>query len=392
MHIIGAVHGIRPLFTTPMIISSSRPTFVFKKRVDSALRKSAQRMQIMNNINSTWQPPEKWTAVETIDAHTGGEPLRIITDGLPPLKGSTILAKRRYMEQELDEYRQALLWEPRGHADMYGAVLTEPNDEQADFGVLFLHNEGYSTMCGHGIIALAKVVGDTDLLGINITDDEVTIDTPAGRVTADLYRETEGFVESVEFTNVPSFVYAQNQTVTVPPWGSVKFDIAFGGAFYAFCDAEQFGIELSANNFRELVEIGQAVKEAVSQSIEIKHPNTDDLGFLYGTILTGNPQDENADSRNICVFANGEVDRCPTGTGVSGRVALQATKEVLSKGEAFTVESIVGSKFIGSYRETVDFEGYSAICPRVRGSAHITGRHQFFINPSDPFSEGFFLR
>ncbi|WP_049972594.1 proline racemase family protein [Haladaptatus cibarius] len=345
----------------------------------------------MNATDPTWQPPEEWTEIETVDAHTGGEPLRVITNGLPPLEGTTVRAKRRYMEQELDEYRRALMWEPRGHADMYGAVVTEPNDDDADFGVLFLHNEGYSTMCGHGIIALAKIAADTNLLGITPNHDEIVIDTPAGRVTAVVYRH-KGVVESVEFTNVPSFVYARDQTVHVPPWGTIRFDIAFGGAFYAFCDAEQFDVKLNADHFGEIVEIGQTIKEAIAKEVKVEHPESDDLGFLYGTILTGDPEDENADSRNVCVFANGEVDRCPTGTGVSARIALQSSAGSLSPDETFEVESIVGSKFVGSYTEATDYEGYSAIYPRVRGYAHITGQHEFFIDPADPFGKGFFLR
>lgn len=346
----------------------------------------------MNNLNPTWTAPAEWTSIKTIDAHTGGEPLRVVTDGLPPLQGATVLAKRRYMEQELDEYRKALMWEPRGHADMYGAVLTEPNDNEADFGVVFMHNEGYSTMCGHGIIALAKLVAETDLLASDFEDDPVVIDAPAGRIEADIAHDEEGAVDTVEFTNVPSFVYAHNETVDVPPWGTIEFDIAYGGAFYAYCDAKQFDVELKPANFRALIDIGQAVKKAVSQAIEIEHPDEDDLGFLYGTILTDEPQNETADSRNVCIFADGEVDRCPTGTGVSGRVALQAAANTLAENEPFAVESIIGSKFVGSYTATTQCGEYQAVYPKVRGTAHITGRHEFMVDPEDPVGEGFFLR
>lgn len=336
-----------------------------------------------------WQPPADWTTVETIDTHTGGEPLRVVLNGLPPLAGDTLLEKRRYMERKLDAYRKALIWEPRGHADMYGAIPTEPDTERADFGALFMHNEGYSTMCGHGIVALATIAAETEYLPD--VESEIAIDTPAGLVVAEIEHDGDR-VDTVEFTNVPSFVVARHETVSVPEWGTIEFDLAFGGAFYAYCDVSQFDVDLTPAAFRELIEIGTAVTRAVDDAVEIEHPHEDDLGFLYGTILTGDAHGADADSRNVCVFADGEVDRCPTGTGVSGRVALRAAAGELDRGERFVVESIVGSTFTGSYTETTDFGGYEAVRPRVEGSAHITGRHRFVVDPADPFGEGFVLR
>ncbi|MGN8213787.1 proline racemase family protein [Halococcus salifodinae] len=335
-----------------------------------------------------WHPPTDWTTIETIDTHTGGEPLRVVLDGLPPLVGDTVLEKRRYVERELDAYRKALIWEPRGHADMYGAIPTAPDTERADFGVLFMHNEGYSTMCGHGIVALATIAAETEYLPD--VENEIAIDTPAGLVVAEIERDGDR-VDAVEFTNVPSFVVARNETVSVPEWGTIEFDVAFGGAFYAYCDAGQFDVDLTPAEFRDLIEIGTTVTRAVDDAVEIEHPYEDDLGFLYGTILTGDAHTD-ADSRNVCVFADGEVDRCPTGTGVSGRVALRAAAGELDRRERFVVESIVGSTFAGSYMETTDFGEYDAVRPRVEGSAHITGRHQFVVDPADPFDEGFVLR
>jgi len=335
-----------------------------------------------------WRPPADWTTIETIDTHTGGEPLRVVLDGLPPLAGDTLLEKRRYVERELDAYRKALIWEPRGHADMYGAIPTTPDTERADLGVLFMHNEGYSTMCGHGIVALATIAAETEYLPD--VESEIAIDTPAGLVVAEIERDGDR-VGAVEFTNVPSFVVARNETVIVPEWGTIEFDVAFGGAFYAYCDAAQFGVDLTPAEFRDLIEVGTAVTRAVDDAVEIEHPHEDDLGFLYGTILTGDAHAD-ADSRNVCVFADGEVDRCPTGTGVSGRIALRAAAGDLDRGERFVVESIVGSTFAGSYEETTDFGGHDAVRPRIAGSAHVTGRHRFVVDPADPFDEGFVLR
>lgn len=350
---------------------------------------ATENWQPMTTADGEWRPPSDWTTIKTIDTHTGGEPLRVVLDGLPPLEGNTLLEKRRYMKRELDGFRKALVWEPRGHADMYGAIPTEPDTERADFGVLFMHNEGYSTMCGHGIIALATIAAETNLLAD--IDDEIAIDTPAGLVVAEIERDGSRVI-SVTFTNVPSFVVAQNQTMSVPEWGTIEFDIAFGGAFYAYCDVSQFDIDLLPANFRELIEAGTVVTRAVEDAYEVEHPHENELGFLYGTVLTGEAHSTDADSRNVCVFADGEVDRCPTGTGVSGRVALRAAAGDLAPGDRFIVESIVGSTFVGSYQESAAVDGNDAVRPQIEGSAHLVGQHRFVIDPADPFDEGFILR
>ncbi len=204
-----------------------------------------------------WQPPDGWVKITAIDAHTAGEPLRVITSGYPELPGDTILEKRRYAKENLDHLRKALMWEPRGHADMYGCLVTEPVTADGTLGVIFLHNEGYSSMCGHGIIGLAKVALDTGI--IEAQGDEVTIkmDTPAGRVTA-LAQRQHGIVQDVSFLNVPSFVYALDQVVDVPGVGQITYDIAFGGAFYAYCRAEQAGVRVNGGSFQPIDRGGHA--------------------------------------------------------------------------------------------------------------------------------------
>ena len=336
----------------------------------------------------TWTPPSEWTRVTTIDAHAAGEPLRVVTGGIPPIPGDTILAKRRYARENLDHLRRALMFEPRGHADMYGCILTEPVTSDGDYGVLFLHNEGYSTMCGHGVIALVTVLFETSMLEAR---EVVRLDTPAGRVTAranfDRHR-----VRSVAFENVPSFAYRLDQSVEVPGIGKVRYDIGFGGAFYAYCKAEGLGVRIVPEEFRLLIDTGMAVKRAVMESQEIKHPFEEDLGFLYGTIIDGPPAGEGANSRNVCIFAEGEVDRSPTGTGVSGRVALEHAKGRLGAGESFVIESLIGTRFTGRVVRETTCGNYAAIVPEVEGSAWITGRHEFLIAPDDPLKEGFILR
>lgn len=340
---------------------------------------------------ASWLPSKDKLQITTIDAHTGGEPLRIITKGLPAIHGNTILEKRRYMQENLDHFRKMLMWEPRGHTDMYGCIITAPTTNQADFGVLFMHNEGYSTMCGHGIIAVTKVALECGLIPIKANLTEVRIDSPAGLIKA--YAKIDNHsVTSVSFLSVPSFVQALDQTVDIKGIGKVNYDIAYGGAFYAYVDANEAGVSLSSKGYNELIIKGMAIKKAVMEKFECKHPFEQDLNFLYGTIFTGAPLNNNSDSRNVCIFANGEVDRSPTGTGVSGRMAIQFAKGKLEAGESMTIEGIVGSSFTCKVKETVKFGQYEAVIPEVEGTAFITGKHTFIIDPADPLRDGFILR
>ncbi len=338
-----------------------------------------------------WRPPEHWLRITTIDAHTGGEPFRVITGGYPELQGDTILARRRYARENLDHLRTALMWEPRGHADMYGCIVTPPVSPGADIGVLFMHNEGYSTMCGHGIIAITKVALETGLLPMAAPETTIRIDTPAGLVTAHA-QIVRGQVTSVRFHNVASFVLALDETVFVPGLGEVRYDLAFGGAFYAYVQAADVGLTCTPEDFRPIIEKGVAIKRAIMASRPIPHPFEDDLSFLYGTIFVGPPLGKGAHSRNVCVFAEGEVDRCPTGTGVSGRLAIHHARGEIDPGETMVVESIIGTRFRGRIVEKTTFGSYPALIPEIEGSAHITGRHEFLIDPDDPQRDGFVLR
>jgi trans-L-3-hydroxyproline dehydratase len=338
-----------------------------------------------------WQPPPGWLRLTTLDAHAAGEPLRIVTGGFPDLPGATILEKRRFARENLDHLRKALMWEPRGHADMYGCLITEPVTPGSHLGVLFLHNEGYSSMCGHGIIALTTAVCECGLVALPEGLQALRIDTPAGLVEA-APNWRDGRVESVSFLNVPSFVHSLGRRVDVPGVGPVACDIAFGGAFYAFCRAEALGVRLVPEEFRKLIDLGMRVKTAVMDTLPIRHPFEPDLGFLYGTIIMGPPHDAGHFGRNVCVFADGEVDRSPTGTGVSARAALHAAKGEVALGEAFVVESILGTCFTGRAVRKVPFGPYEAVVPEVTGSARLTGRNEFWIDPADPLGHGFMLR
>jgi len=348
---------------------------------------------MLRSTSKAWRDwePSGAVVIRTIDAHAEGEPLRVILDGMPEAVGTTILERRRHARETFDHLRTALMWEPRGHADMYGCIVTKAVTAGADFGVLFLHNEGYSTMCGHGIIAVATVVIETGAIGAVEPVTELSIDTPAGLVAVRATVE-QGRVQRVAFSNVPSFVVELGATVSVPGIGDVRYDLAFGGAFYAYVDAASIGLECSRHDLHRLIGAGSAIKRAVSRCRSIEHPEDHDLGFLYGTIFTGPAAAGDAHSRNVCVFADGEVDRSPTGTGVSGRLAIHHARGEIAVGDAITIESIIGSRFTGRVIEETSYGPWRAVIPEVEGSAFITGRHEFVIQADDPLADGFLLR
>eukprot|EP01125_Pyxidicula_operculata_P003726 TRINITY_DN1499_c0_g1_i11.p2 TRINITY_DN1499_c0_g1~~TRINITY_DN1499_c0_g1_i11.p2 ORF type:complete len:375 (-),score=51.74 TRINITY_DN1499_c0_g1_i11:3683-4807(-) len=344
-------------------------------------------------------PPDHWAKILTLETHTGGEPFRIVLSGLPPLKGSSILAKRNYMKHNLDHFRKLLMREPRGHADMYGAVLVDSPTVDGDLGVIFMHNEGYSTMCGHGIIALTTALLETGCFPLSTK--LLKIDAPAGRILAKPKVQNSKVV-SVSFENVPSFVYMTDETIDVEGVGKVKFDIAYGGAFYAYVDVRKnMNLwSLLPEDASNLVSIGMKIKKAIMDKIPIKHPFEQDLSFLYGVIFVGSPvnnKDKNEEgklfSRNVCIFADGQVDRSPTGTGVSGRVALEYNNGTMKKNDELVVESIVGSIFYGRVADNdVTYGNKSAVIPEVEGSAFIMGRNEFLVDPDDTLQEGFILK
>jgi proline racemase len=326
--------------------------------------------------------------------HTGGEPLRVITSGLPPLEGKTALAKRRYFREHYDHLRTGLMWEPRGHADMYGAVVTASED--ADFDVFFLHNEGYSTMCGHAIIALTTLAVEAGLLGreperSNGSRVRISFGVPAGRIDAKA-RVENGRARDVCFRNVPSFLYLKDRHLAVPGIGVVGFEVAYGGAFYALVEAAPLGLELTRGGIDRLIDYGRRIKSAVASALTIEHPFEQDLSFLYGTIFTGPAHEPGHHSRNVCVFADGEVDRSATGSGVSARAALHYAKGELQVNEQITVESIIGTTMSVQVVERTSFGPYDAVIPEVGGTAFITGRNEFDFDPADSLASGFILR
>ena len=340
----------------------------------------------------TFHSPDDWWRIKTIEMHTGGEPLRVIVDGFPELKGNSVLEYRNYVKDNYDHLRRALMHEPRGHADMYGCILLPPNDTDGDFGILFLHNEGYSTMCGHAIIAISTLAVQMNWVEVSSPVTHIKIDAPCGRIDS-FVTIKDGQVEHVHFHCVPSFVVALDQKIQVDGLGEVTYDLAYGGAFYAYVDSDHLGIPLIPSNYSLLIQKGMDIKRAImNANVKVEHPFEVDLSFLYGTIFIGGPVSDGIDSRNVCIFAEGEVDRCPTGSGVSGRMPIHFMKNEIKIGEPMTIESITGSVFKGQVVREEKYGKYDAVIPQVEGTAHVIGQCEFLIDPNDPFKYGFFLR
>ena len=353
-------------------------------------------MTTYDKIRQTGTLPVKkdCTIIRTIDMHTGGEPLRIILDGYPELKGNSVLEYRNYFKENLDYIRTALMYEPRGHADMYGCVLVPPNDDEADIGIIFLHNEGYSTMCGHAIIAISKLAFEMEWKEVKDGLNSLVIDAPCGRIFS-WVMVANGKVSNVSFDNVPSFVVGLDRSVYVEEMGEITYDLAYGGAFYAYIDLSKNKLLpiLDKLNIPAFIEAGRKIKKAVQNEDQtILHPFEQDLSFLYGCIFIGPPEQSQNHSRNICIFADGEVDRSPTGSGVAGRMAIHYKRNEVALAESIRIESIVGSVFSGKVKTTEHFGPFEAVIPTISGTAFITGYHTFILDPDDPSKKGFLLR
>ena len=331
--------------------------------------------------------------IRTIDAHAAGEPLRLVVEGLPSPEGVTMLDKRAWAQKRLDHLRRAIMLEPRGHADMYGALLTEPVTSGAHAGVLFMHNEGWSTMCGHGVIAVTTIAIQRDLIWPG--GPALLLDSPAGLIEARAAIATEADgerrVASVAFRNVPSFVFEAGVPLKLSGGRTLLVDIAFGGAFYAIVDAEAAGLAVDAARLPELRRLGTEVKEEVERVRQVVHPEDPGLKGIYGTIFTAPPQHPDAHLRNVTIFADAEVDRSPCGTGTAAVMAVLSEMGVLGEDAPFVHESIVGTLFRGRLVGRSRVGDHAAIVPEIQGSAWITGEHTFLIDGDDPLKAGFRL-
>ncbi|WP_374384654.1 proline racemase family protein [Dongia sp.] len=332
--------------------------------------------------------PDAGTRIETVEMHTGGEPVRIVTKGYPPIPGRTILEKRRHARAHLDAYRRLIMFEPRGHFDMYGVLPVEPDIAGADMAVLFIHNEGYSTMCGHATIALGRYALDQGLIKAGSDGTaRLNLQCPCGLVEVSVAADG-----AARFRSVPAFAFALDREIDLPGKGRVKLDIGYGGAFYAFLSASTFGLDVRRSRTKDLVAAASAVTEAVKAQVQLHHPDDPDLAFLYGTILTDGGDGNTSPTANICVFAAEEVDRSPTGSGVTARLALMAARGQAAPGEWRRFESVTGSLFEGRVAETLTTGEFPAIRAEVAGRAFYTGSSVFTVEPGDPLGGGFLLK
>ena len=324
--------------------------------------------------------------ITTVDYHTAGEPFRIVTSGVDPLRGATILEQRRDAAARLDDVRRLLVFEPRGHADMYGCFVTEPNDGGADLGVVFFHNEGYSTACGHGTIALVTWALESGRLEAREPETRVVVDAPSGRLEC-VARCAGGRVASVRFRNVPAFVLARDVAV-----GRFVVDVAYGGAFYACVDAPAHGLAVEPRRLAELITHQRELRPAVEAAFDVVHPLEAELRGIYGVIFFQAEPGEPLTQRNVTVFADGEVDRSPCGSGTSARLAVLHERGELPIGGELRHLSIVDTEFRGRIVAATAVAGRSAVVTEVEGSAYLTGRHEFVLDDDDPLGPGFLLR
>jgi proline racemase len=326
--------------------------------------------------------------IETVEMHTGGEAVRLVVGGYPPIQGPTILAKRRYAREHLDHLRRLLMFEPRGHHDMYGVLPVEPDLPGADLAVLFMHNEGYSTMCGHAVIALGRWAVDSGLVPRRGPETLVAIQCPCGLVQARVAADG-----SVRFASVPAFAAALDVAVEIPGFGPLDVDIGYGGAFYCLVPAARFGLDVRRSPTRELVDAAASVTEAAKAQIRLEHPDDPDLAFLYGTILTdGADAYSREPTANVCVFAAREVDRSPTGSGVTARIAVQHARGLIGLGQERRFESLTGAIFTGKALAATRAGRFEAVTVEVGGRAHYTGRASFTVEPDDEIGRGFLLK
>ena len=327
--------------------------------------------------------------IYTVESHAMGEPLRLIMGGLPDIKGANMPEKKMYFMEHFEHLRRALMLEPRGHRDMFGAVLTAPTIPEADIGVIFMHGKGYCNMCGHGTIATATILVETGMVAVTEPLTAIKMETPAGMINVKV-EVVNGKAKQVSFENIPSFLQQEGAKIMVPGYGTITLDVAFGGNFFAILDGAQLGIDIAPENAARLIDAGMAVMRVANDQLEVTHPelphiNTIDLCEIYGPAKS-----PGAHMQNSTIF-DGQIDRSPCGTGTSAKLAALCAKGELKLNEEFVYESTIRTKFIGRALRETHVGHYRAIIPEITGSAYITGHSQMMIDPEDPVKYGFSL-
>lgn len=333
----------------------------------------------------------KVRSIQAIDSHTAGEATRVVVGGIPNVKGNTMAEKKQWLEDNHDYLRTAIMLEPRGHNDMFGSILTQPTDPEADYGIIFMDGGGYLNMCGHGTIGAMSIAVETGMVDVVEPITHIVQEAPAGIIRGDVTVEG-GRARKVTFTNVPAFLYKKDQEVELPEYGTVKFDISFGGSFFAIVKTDQLGIEIVPENAGLLNTLGMQLRDIINEQIPVQHPTlphikTVDLVEFWSE--TDNPE---ATLKNCVVFGQGQVDRSPCGTGTSAKLATLFSRGEIKQGEKFFYESILGTIFEGEILEVTKVGDYEAVVPQISGSAWITGYNHFVIHEDDPVKHGFILK
>lgn len=328
--------------------------------------------------------------IKTIDTHTEGQPTRIITNLASQILGKDLVEKMNFCKENLDYLRTALMAEPRGHKDMYGCLLTEPVSKESEYGLIFMDNLGYMSMCGHGTIGVATALTEQRMV---LTEEPIThfgLDTPAGLVKVNVSMKN-GRAESVRFKNVPAFVEYLDVDLEVRDLGKLKVDIVFGGNYFVFYSADEVGIEIAPRNIEKIIDIAMKIMKSANQKFPVQHPELKHMSSINISTITGKPKNSKASYLNVHVWGNRQFDRSPGGTGTCARMAALHAKGQLDVNEDIWVESLTGGLFKGRIQGLTKVGDKNAIIPEVTGSAHITGLHQFVIQPNDSLKRGFLI-
>ncbi|RYL88500.1 proline racemase [Sporolactobacillus sp. THM7-4] len=322
-----------------------------------------------------------------IDSHTLGEPTRIIVDGFPEVDGASMMEKKLNLQRDYDYLRRAVIDEPRGHKNMFGAIIMNPTRSEADLGVVFMDSGGYLNMCGHGSIGVATTAVARGLVPVTEPYTEVTLEAPAGLIHTRVKVE-QGRVKETSIVNVPSFLYRKDMNIQIPETGEIQLDIAFGGNFFALVNVRSIGIPLHPKYLNRLMEAGAAIRKAVNEQVQIQHPLLPDI---HSVDLVEFYENKPGAMRNVVVFGDNQVDRSPCGTGTSAKIATLCARKELMPGEPFISESITGTQFIGKALKNTRVGDYPAVIPEITGRAYITGENRFLFDDEDPFEYGFTL-
>ena len=329
--------------------------------------------------------------IHAVDSHTMGEPTRVVIGGIPNIKGKTMPEKKEYLEKNLDQIRTSIMLEPRGHNDMFGSIITQPCSDEADFGIIFMDGGGYLNMCGHGSIGAVTVAVETGMVKSEEPITHVTMEAPAGIVKGEALVKN-GKVKEVSIVNVPAFLYKKDVQVQLPEIGTVKFDISFGGSFFAIINAKQLGLKVEPKNTAKLTELALKLRDIINENIEIQHPTLEHIKTVDLVEIYDEPTNPEATYKNVVIFGQGQVDRSPCGTGTSAKLATLYSKGELKQGEKFVYESILGTLFKGEIVGTTKVAEYEAVIPKITGAAYITGFNHFVIDEDDPVKYGFILK